>query len=213
MNITDEIKNEIITLLNKEKLFGFEYIDNFDFNEKRVLNNQLPDTIETLNEHISNCSLCELSKTKSLSSFSRGNTESEIVLVSLSSEYDLSDKYFLDMKAVLNIDINDIYMTNILKCGSNKYKNNLDDEISKCIGYLEQQISILKPKFIITLGAAFNYMINNNEDVLNISANVYKYKGITLFPLLDVDFINKNPSYKNKMFTDLKKIKITMDKI
>jgi len=212
MNVTNEIKNEIIILLNKEKLFGFDYIDNFDFSESRVLNNKLPNIIETLNEHISNCSLCELSKMKSLSNFAGGNKESDIVIVSFSSEYDLSDKYFFDMKEVLNIDINDIYMTNILKCGSNKYKNNLDEEIRKCIVYLEQEISIIKPKFIITLGTAFNYIMNNHENVLDVSSNVYKYKGIKLFPLLDVDFINKNPSYKNRMFTDLKKIKITMDK-
>ena len=111
----------------------------------------------------------------------------------------------------LKININDIYMTNILKCKSKINKNNLDDEVAKCISYLEMQILILKPKMIITLGKSFEYIMKNNEKIINISGNIYNFKDIKLIPLLDPLFINQNPSYKEKMVKDLQKIKNILD--
>jgi len=111
----------------------------------------------------------------------------------------------------LSIDINHIYMTNILKCTVKITKDSHDDEIYQCLHYLEQQIKILKPKIIITFGIAFKYLMNNNDDIIDVSGNLFEYNGIKIIPLLGLDFINKNPSYEEKMISDLKKIKIIMD--
>ena len=61
------------------------------------------------------------------------------------------------------------------------------------------------------MGSAFNYLMNNNDDILNISGNLYSYDESKLIPLLGLDFLNKNPSYKVNMISDLKKIKKLLD--
>ena len=215
MKITKEVKLELLNRLKMDKLFGYEYIEQFNVEQYSAIKNNLPSSLEKLNEHVLNCSLCSLSKTKKSISFYKGNENSKILLISLHDNLDTKKEfnYFKDiLNDVAKIDINDIYMTNILKCNVSNYKNNLDDEIHQCIHYLEQQITLIKPNIIITLGNAFKYILNCNDLLTDVSGNLYSYRGIKLIPLLGIDFISKNPSYKDKMFKDMSKIKNIMDK-
>jgi len=212
MMISKKTKYELLTILKKKKLFGLEYVNNIEFSTKEIRKHSLPHSLGNLNEYIANCSLCDLSKTKVVANFSKGNFESKMVVVSINYDLNTGKLEFLDIPNTLDVDINDIYMTNILKCTVSKYKDNLDEEIEKCIGYLEHEISILNPKIIITFGNAFKYMMKNDDDILDISGNLYNYKGIKIVPLLDIEFISKNPSYKDKMSIDINKIKNIMEK-
>jgi len=214
MNMTHEKKSELLHLLNSKKMFGIEHIEMIKFREEKLHLNQLPTDIDTLYDYVSNCSLCKLSKTKISFDFDRGDRKSEIALITLNNSNDNERElqHFSSIfENILNININQIYMTNILKCTVKISKDNLNDEIFQCINYLEQQIKILKPKIIITFGIAFKYLMNNNDDIIDVSGNLFEYNGIKLIPLLGLDFINKNPSYQEKMISDLKKIKIIMD--
>jgi len=211
MHITEKTKSELLHVLNTKKMFGLEYINQVDFQNFRTTKLELPLNIDSLNEHILNCSLCELSKIKTFSPFVHGTMNSKIFVITLNDNIEMNKKEYINFENILNININDIYMTNILKCSVNKYKFNLDTEVEKCITYLEQQIVILKPETIITFGIAFKYLMKNDDDIIDVSGNLYNYKGINLIPLLSIDFVNKNPSYKDKMLIDLKKIKKIMD--
>jgi len=214
MSITIEMKNELLDILKMKKVLGIKYIEDITFPTKELEISELPDDIESLEEYVSNCSLCELSKSKIESSFSSGDSSSEIYLIGLKN--DTKDEKELSVlhnmfQNVLKIDIKNIYITNILKCSVKIYKNNLDDEIAKCINYLKKQIELANPKIIIVFGKAFNYLMNSDENILDISGNSFIYNNTQVIPLLDIDFINKNPSYKERMFTDLKKLKKVLD--
>ncbi len=213
--ITKEKKIELLNILNTQKLFGIEHINHFDLGVEQTNKNQLPMEINELSSYVDNCSLCELSKSKIASSFAMGDVNSKIFLISLRNSF-RGEKGFSNIKDMvengLNVNINDIYMTNILKCDVQKSKSILDSEVKKCLIYLEQQINILKPELIITFGEAFKYLMKNNDEIIDVSGNVYIYKNIKLIPLLEFDFIHKNPSYKDKMIRDIIKIKNIMDK-
>ncbi|MGB5867027.1 MAG: uracil-DNA glycosylase family protein [Arcobacteraceae bacterium] len=208
------MKSEIIHILKMKKLIGIEHISPVSFSRKKNDKLKLPDDINIVKEYVDNCALCELSKSKSSVLFAKGNGTSKIYIIGLNYNYNDDKKLSLITKMVENvihIDINNTYMTNILKCTSTKMQNNFDDEVDSCIQYLEKQIIIGAPKLIITLGNAFDYMIKTGEDIMDASGNLFSYNGIKLMPLMDPEFIYKNPSYKEKMFNDLQKIKKIMD--
>lgn len=214
MNLTQEKKSALLHLLKTKKMFGIEHIKPISFNHDFALSDKLPVDLGCLEEYVSNCALCDLAKSKISFDFAKGNMDSEIIIITLKSVYNNTKEYDdlkLMCEKVLDIDINHIYMTNILKCNVKIEKENLNDEIEKCLNYLKQQIRIIKPSIIITFGDAFKYLTNNNDDILNTSGNLFEYNGIKTFPLLCLDFLIKNPSYKEKMYIDLKKIKKTMD--
>lgn len=214
MKITQEKKSELLHLLKSKKMFGIEHIKTIHFKEEKTLFKELPIDIESLYDYASNCSLCELSKSKISFDFDMGDRKSKIMIITLNNSFE-NIKEFDNLKSmaenILEININDIYMTNILKCRVKLNKDNLDKEVYQCLNYLEQQIMILKPKIIITFGIAYRYLMNNKDDIIDVSGNLFEYNGIKVVPLLGLDFINKNPSYNDKMFSDLKKIKKIMD--
>ena len=215
MNITQEQKSELLYLLKYKKIFGIEHIGLIDFKKETKQLDELPLTLDLLSDYVSNCSLCELSKSKVSFDFDRGDNKSKVMIITMNND-STTKRDFSNYRSMieyeLNININDIYMTNILKCSVRTGQNIRNDEIYKCLNYTEQQIRILKPNLIITFGKVFNYLMHNNENIIDVSGNQYEYTGIKLVPLMDLDFINKNPSYKEKMYIDLKKIKKLLDK-
>ncbi len=215
MNITNKMKLEIINILEMKKYLGAEYISPINFKRKNTKKLSLPGDMKSLEDYVNNCSLCELYKSKESTSFGVGNENSDILLIGLNYDFDDKRMYLIVKRMfenVLQVNINDIYMTNIIKCKTKRQKKYFDDEVDKCISYLEMQISIIKPKMIITLGKTFEYMMKINEEIVNISGNLYSFNDIKLIPLMDPLFINQNPSYKEKMFQDLIKIKNILDK-
>lgn len=213
MKLSLKRKNQLLNQLQMDQLFGFEYTNSIDIQQLRKDIDSLPKNIEELSEYISNCSLCELSKFKISCPSGKGNPLSKIVLISLNRDYK-NEKEYNEIKQLFEnkFNINDIYMTNVLKCISSRTKDNSENASDKCIQYLEQQLNIIEPELIITFGKAFNHLMKSNDNIIDISGNLFRYNASNVIPLLDMDFINKNPSYKDKMDSDLEKIKIIMDK-
>jgi len=215
MNITKEKKAELLNLLYSKKLFGIEYIHQFNFKAVKNNKNKLPIKINELEAYVNNCSLCELYKSKISTSFGNGNLYSKIFFITFNAQLE-TEKEFKSIKDMietkLNLDINDIYMTNILKCNTKNYKSSLSCEVEKCLVYLEQQIDILKPELIITFGEVFTNLMKNSDKIIDVSGNLYMYKNVKVIPLMEFDFINKNPSYIDKMNKDILKIKNILDR-
>jgi len=214
MNITKETKSEIIDILTRNKILGDEYVENIYFSYKKQERFILPDSIAELENHVSNCSLCELGKLKKKSLFAKGNIFARLYIIGLNYNYADDTKFELIKKMVenvMNVNIDNTYITNILKCNAMKLDSNYIKESELCINYLEKQIKIGAPDIIITIGEAFEYMIKSKDKLSDVSGKLFSYNGTDLIPLMDPEFIYKNPSYKEKMYQDLKKIKIRMD--
>jgi len=52
----------------------------------------------------------------------------------------------------INLNRNEVFITNIVKCRPPGNRDPLDDEVEACIGYLWRQIKLIKPKIIVALG-------------------------------------------------------------
>jgi len=212
--MTNLEKNRIIHTLKMYKSFGIEYIDQIDFNKKKENDSNLPEDLDSLESYVEHCSLCHLSKQKDKNVFGNGDVNSDIYIIGVNQYFKNKDVYdiFKNMiERVLLRDINSVYITNILKCDTSNTVKNIEESIDICMNYLIKQIDLSSVKIIITLGDCFKYMINNDSDVVDVSGNLFDYNGIKLVPILDPDFLYKNPSYKQQMFNDLKKIKTIME--
>jgi len=63
-------------------------------------------------------------------------------------------KYLTKTLAEFGIKREDIYITNIVKHTSPQNRKPYPDEVEACLPYLVEQISIIKPKIIVLLGAS-----------------------------------------------------------
>jgi len=205
-------KNKILNYYYNLKSYGFKYCEPIELND---INNHLPNNINELNNMISNCLLCSLSKNSNKKEHGYGDINSKIMLLSTKSIF--NDKNEIDMvqkmfKNIIGIDLKDIYFETILKCNSID-KENIESEIEICKDYIIKQIDLLKPKLIITLGDSYNYLLNDNINISKIRGNILKYKNINLIPMYHPNLLLRNPSLKKEALEDLNKIKLLMEKI
>ncbi|MEA3513576.1 MAG: uracil-DNA glycosylase family protein [Campylobacterota bacterium] len=203
--MTIDKKTKILDILNDYKLLGFDFLNEINcVNKIEDLVFSLPNTIEELEQYINHCSLCDNYKQKIQYSNSVGDIYSEIYIVTIEK---ISSKELMDkLLSVFNTN-NKVCFTPIIKCEIPKTINSKSSDIAICKSYIQKQIEIVRPKYILALGDAFKLFFDNSYDIVDISGNLYNYQGIKISPVLDPSFVNKNPSYENKFEEDLVKIK------
>ena len=119
---------------------------------------------------IKNCQKCPLHQTATNPVPGAGNPEARIVFIGEAPGYWEDQKgipfcgaagNLLDQLLVMiNLKREAVFITNILKHRPPNNRDPLPGEINACTPYLKQQLLIIKPKIIITLGRfALNYFI------------------------------------------------------
>ncbi len=77
----------------------------------------------------------------------------------------------------------DVYISNIVKRRPPENRNPLSAEINAYKPYLQEQIEIIKPKIIVTLGRfSFNYFISNGK-ISRDQGKVFKMDNFLLIPM------------------------------
>lgn len=208
--MTKQEQEKILYTLHKYKEFGLHYLEplNFDLPHGSIVD--LPHTNQELSEYINHCSLCELSKLSYGKTVGIGDYTSSIYFIGTNIEFGNKNIYKLlkdIIEKVLLLETNKIYITNIVKCNCNTKASKKLFSIESCKSYILQQLELNKPKYIITFGDAYNYIMKSDDAIFDIRGNQFTYKQSTVIPLMDIEFVYKNPSYKNDMYEDLQKIK------
>ncbi len=108
------------------------------------------------------CHACPLSETRSNIVFGRGSTDADIVFIGEApgEKEDLSGEPFVGAAGKLldrilqevEITPDEYYIANIIKCRPPHNRDPKPSEEDACIGYLEKQLSVIKPKIIVCLG-------------------------------------------------------------
>ncbi len=217
--MNQKTKNAILNNIQSLKYMGFEYLDPVQIDNSMIIQEKLPNTLESLHNIVENCNLCSLSKSRKNISFGMGNINANIMFLNLSPTHleDESGNVFAGKSGemlvnmcqkVLGLNIDDIYVANILKCFS---KDIVDLEINICKPYVEKQIELIKPKVIIAFGNAYEYLINENKSLKEIRGIMQNYNNIKVMPTFDASYILRNPSFKKDVLKDLQKVKSLLE--
>ena len=102
----------------------------------------------------------------------------------------------------------EVYITNIVKCRPPENRKPLDDEIETCAShYLENQIELLKPKLICTLGAtSLEYFTDETNMAKNHGRLLRSKKGLAIFSTYHPAAVFRNNSLRQVLREDIKKI-------
>jgi len=127
------------------------------------------------------CTACALHGGRINPVFDKGNSKAKIMICGMVPAYDenLAGIPFVGRAGKLldiilkevKLTYDDIYITNLVKCFLRAGKRLERDWIDSCHPFLIQQIQIIKPKVIITLGA------DASAEVTEIDAPIGKLRG------------------------------------
>ena len=116
-----------------------------------------------LEQAAQNCHRCGLCETRHHVVFGVGNPQADVMFVGEGpgEQEDLSGIPFVgpagrlldDMLSIIDLDRNtNCYIANIVKCRPPRNRDPLETEQDACIGFLRNQVALVKPKIIVCLG-------------------------------------------------------------
>ena len=182
----------------------------------------LPLTWEQLYDACCNCQACELGKTRTNCVFGTGNREADILFVGEApgEQEDLSGTPFVGRagqlldKYLYAVDINreDVYIANILKCRPPKNRDPLPAEEDACIGYLREQVRLIKPKIIVCLGRIAAMRLIKPDFKISKEHGVWFEKGnFVMTAVYHPAALLRDPRRKEEMLADMQEIKRKLD--
>ena len=108
------------------------------------------------------CNKCRLCQGRTNVVIGVGNRNADVMFIGEGpgEQEDLKGEPFVgaagrlldEMMAIIDLNRENTYIANIVKCRPPGNRDPQDDEQDACIGYLMNQISLVKPKIIICLG-------------------------------------------------------------
>jgi DNA polymerase len=118
--------------------------------------------LQELNRQVRHCRLCRLSKTRRHAVPAEGNPDASIMLIGQAPgrAEDKEGRMFIGPSGRvldrlferMDLDRNDLYMTNLLKCFLPNCRKPRQDEIEACHVYLSQEIKTVNPDILVPLG-------------------------------------------------------------
>jgi DNA polymerase len=167
--------------------------------------------LKKIKKQVTQCTKCELSKTRNNSVPGKGNFKSDVIFVGEApgKNEDMKGEPFIGIAgkklsiALENAGItrDDVYITNIVKCRPPKNRVPTTNERDTCQNYLKKEIEIIKPKIICILGnTAFNSLLDGKE--------IIKFRGKIVKKDNQLYFLTIHPAatiYNQKLISVLKK--------
>ena len=167
--------------------------------------------LKKIKKQVTQCTKCELSKTRNNSVPGKGNFKSDVIFVGEApgKNEDMEGEPFIGIAgkklsiALENAGItrDDVYITNIVKCRPPKNRVPTTNERDTCQNYLKKEIEIIKPKIICILGnTAFNSLLDGKE--------IIKFRGKIVRKNNQLYFLTIHPAatiYNQKLISVLKK--------
>mgnify|MGYP002407377801 CR=1 FL=1 len=168
------------------------------------------------------CKKCSLRKGAKQVVFGKGAQNPLVMLVGEAPGADEDDQgipfvgragQLLD-KILLSAGINDVYITNVVKCRPPENRLPKKDEVEACWPYLTRQIELIKPRIIVCLGAlATQQLIHPKAKITMVHGKVYTKGGIKIVPTFHPAALLRDPNKKKPCWNDFKTIRAIYDSL
>jgi DNA polymerase len=160
------------------------------------------------------CKLATLGRTQVV--FGVGNPDADLMFVGEApgGDEDLQGIPFVGragqlltkMILAINLERDQVYIANVIKCRPPGNRNPEPDEIAACEPFLFRQIDAVRPKVIVALGAfAARTLLRTDESISRLRGRVYDFRGARLIPTFHPSFLLRSPERKRDAWEDLKR--------
>ena len=174
---------------------------------------------EELEQRCLSCQRCALADTRTHVVFGAGQRDAEVLFVGEGpgEHEDLQGEPFVgrggqlldEMLSLIGLyrDKN-FYIANIVKCRPPRNRDPLNTEQDACIGYLREQIALLRPKLIVCLGRiAANRLIHDDYKITREHGQWVERNGVCYTAIYHPAALLRDPSKRPETFADLRSIR------
>ncbi len=173
-------------------------------------------SLAELNSQISNCQKCEIARHRTRVVPGEGAEDADILFIGEAPGFHEDQQgrpfvgqagQFLDrLLASIGLDRQKVFIANVIKCRPPDNRDPLPTEIQNCRPWLENQIEIIKPRIIVTLGRFSMAMYFPGKTISKVHGTAVKRNGVTCFAMYHPAAALHQRSLQQALLEDMKKI-------
>ena len=169
----------------------------------------------TLEKSCLACAACGLCERRTNVVFGVGNRNADIMFIGEGpgEQEDLQGEPFVgaagklldDMLSIIDLDRHtNCYIANIVKCRPPQNRDPLETEQDACIGYLRNQVALIKPKIIVCLGRiAAKRLIDSDYRITRQHGQWVERNGVWMTAIYHPSALLRDVSKRPETFDDL----------
>lgn len=173
---------------------------------------------DNLEQTCQGCHGCELCTTRTNVVFGVGRRTADVMFVGEGpgEQEDLKGEPFVgaagqfldEMLSIIDLSRENCYIANIVKCRPPRNRDPKDEEQDACIGYLRNQVALVRPKIIVCLGRiAAKRIIDPNFRITRDHGTWVERKGIWMSAIYHPSALLRDVTKRPETFEDLLRLR------
>ena len=180
-------------------------------------------TLQELGHSLQDCQRCRLASGRTQVVFGAGNPNASIMFVGEAPGFyeDKQGEPFVGAAGRLlnellegaGLSRKDIYIANVIKCRPPDNRDPLPDEVETCKPFLFQQIEMIKPKVVCTLGNfAMQTLMGKKIGIMKVRGQAFQVQDFFVFPMLHPAAALHQGNLNEPLREDFRKLKAFLDR-
>jgi DNA polymerase len=173
-------------------------------------------TLADVAAEAADCTKCRLAEGRTQVVFGVGNADADVMFIGEAPGFheDKQGEPFVGaagqlldrmIHEVLHLTRDDVYVGNVIKCRPPGNRDPQEDEIESCTPWLVEQVSLIQPRVIVTLGNfATKFVLQTAQGITRMRGHTYPWHGRTVIPTFHPAAILRGGGETSRQFLDLR---------
>jgi len=172
--------------------------------------------LSELNQEIILCQRCEIARFRTKVVPGEGADDADILFIGEAPGWHEDQqgrpfvgpagKYLDELLASINLQRNQVYIANVIKCRPTSNRDPLPVEIRNCRPWLERQIELIRPKIIVTLGRYSMAMFFPGKSISKIHGTAQRQDNVIYYAMYHPAAALHQQSLRQAIGNDMLKI-------
>jgi uracil-DNA glycosylase len=162
------------------------------------------------------CTKCGLANGRTQVVFGVGNADADVMFIGEAPGFheDKQGEPFVGaagqlltrmLDEVLGVARHDVYIANVIKCRPPGNRDPQEDEIESCTPWLVEQVSLIQPRVIVTLGNfATKFVLQTAQGITRMRGRAYPWHGRTVVPTFHPAAILRGGGESSRQFLEFR---------
>lgn len=172
-------------------------------------------TLDSLATRVAGCTRCKaLASCRTQTVFGEGHPQPRFVFFGEApgAEEDKSGRPFVGaagqlltkMIEAIQLKREDVYLLNTVKCRPPGNRNPAPDEVANCREYFQTQLQLLRPEYIVCLGAVSSQaLLQSKLSIGRLRQTFHQYHDSKVLAIYHPSYLLRNPDAKRAAWADL----------
>lgn len=179
--------------------------------------------LRALRERVGDCHRCALGDSRISLVFGAGDPQSRLMFIGEAPgrNEDITGRPFVgaagqlldELLASIGLERSDVYIANILKCRPPGNRSPQIAETHKCTPFLEEQVRLIDPVVIVTLGNhATRFILETQRPISELRGRLFHHHGRCVVPIFHPAAALYDRSKADVLFDDFMRVKAVLDR-